>query len=65
MNQPRYLDRHDYDLALLAAGDETGWWDENGVGCRGDFGQRMCWCDSRCHGYLLVPVVDFVRPAVP
>ena len=31
MNQPRYLDRHDYDLALLAAGDETGWWDDTGA----------------------------------
>ena len=26
-----YLDRRQHDLDLLAAGEETGWWDEHGT----------------------------------
>lgn len=32
MSQPsRYLDRYEHDLAVLAAGEETGWWDDTGA----------------------------------
>lgn len=32
MSRPqRYIDRHEHDLALLAAGAETGWWDDTGA----------------------------------
>ena len=30
MTRQRYLNRSDHDLALLAAGEETGWWDDRG-----------------------------------
>jgi hypothetical protein len=34
------------------------------MSCRGDFGQRN-WCSLlRCQGWLLITIVDFVRPAV-
>lgn len=26
-----HLDRYDHDLAHLAAGEETGWWDQAGA----------------------------------
>ena len=32
MSRPqRYIDRQEHDLSLLTAGEETGWWDENGA----------------------------------
>ncbi|MEA5055274.1 MAG: hypothetical protein VB093_17780 [Propionicimonas sp.] len=30
MSDTRYLDHHAHDLALLATGEETGWWDDTG-----------------------------------
>lgn len=31
MNQSRYLARYEHDLVVLAAGEETGWWDDTGA----------------------------------
>jgi hypothetical protein len=37
---------------------------EEQLSCRGDFGQRNWWIPLRCQGWLLITMVDFVRPPV-
>ena len=37
---------------------------QHGLSCRGDFGQRNWWILLRCQGWLLITIVDFVRPPV-
>mgnify|MGYP000123692988 CR=1 FL=1 len=31
MTDPEPSEQRQHDLALLAAGEETGWWDDNGI----------------------------------